>query len=92
MAAKVWRELFDAMADAYHAGRPEWIETTREMYHNQLEVLPPVAWTGYAFLRGEAWDSTHDGTPIYAAFRDRDGIYEARYMTEATFEGMFAAP
>jgi hypothetical protein len=46
-----------------------WQLTTRESYHYMLDILPPAAWKGGAFLVGEPAD--HDvatGAPRFTAF------------------------
>ena len=65
-----------------------WSEVSEERYVEMLEVLPPAAWVGHAFLVGEPCD--HDagnGQPRYEAYRKRGSVYEAgsRPMTVAEF-------
>ena len=47
-----------------------WEDTTREKYWEMLEVLPPAAMCGNAFLVGEPMDHRADtGEPRFTAFR-----------------------
>ncbi len=68
-----------------------WDETTEEQYNDMLEVLPPAAWIGGAFLVGEPDD--HDcstGAPRFRAYR-HDGdryLVASRPMTRAEFRAM----
>ena len=65
-----------------------WEPTTAENYDDMLNVLPPAAFTGSAFLVGEPWD--HDagnGLPRFTAFRRSGNTYEvsSRPMTRPEF-------
>lgn len=47
-----------------------WRETDRASFTRMLEILPPIDWTGDAFLVGEPHDHEADtGRPRYQAFR-----------------------
>lgn len=61
-----------------------WMPTTREQYHEMLEVLPPAMWSGGAFLVGEPDD--HDaetGEPRFRCYFHEAGAYSvaSRPMT-----------
>lgn len=65
-----------------------WGPVPEAQYIYMLEVLPPAAWVGDAFLVGEPYD--HDagnGQPRYEAYRKRGSEYEtaSRPMTVAEF-------
>lgn len=82
----------------------EWSEVTEEHYHEMLNVLPPAAWQGGAFMVGEACDH-HAGTgrPRFQALRRKpefshEGVRirtgstywaSSRPMTHAEFCAMF---
>lgn len=53
-----------------------WAPTTKERYHEMLEVLPPAMWRGGAFLVGEPDD--HDaetGEPRFQGYYHEAGAY-----------------
>lgn len=76
-----WQPLWDAMK-----AKPDaWIPTTENMYNEMLNVLPPRAWTGGAFLVGEAYTHNAEGYPVYACFKQVGNEYEARHMTLREF-------
>jgi hypothetical protein len=59
-----WDELWKAMEE-----KPsEWIPTTTKMFWEMLEVLPPRAQRGDAFLVGEALRHNAQGETVYACF------------------------
>jgi hypothetical protein len=63
-----------------------WEPTTHAQYMRMLEVLPPIDWSGGAFLVGEPSD--HDfatGRPRYQAFREQGGqcFASSRPLTRA---------
>jgi hypothetical protein len=66
----------------------EWKATTRERYHEMLEILPPALWIGGGFLVGEPMD--HDfatGAPRFSAYLERHGSYltSSRPLTATEF-------
>lgn len=78
----VWQELWAAMAKQPN----EWQPTTGEMFYDQLGVVPPAAMLENAFLVGEAHHHNGEGFPVYAAFRQINNSYEAKYMTLKDFK------
>lgn len=72
-----------------------WIPTTAEQYNDMLNILPPIAWNGWAFMVGEPEDhcavTEH---PRFRGYRMRGSkepyptIYEvaSRPMTVAEFK------
>ena len=49
-----------------------WTLTTREMYDEMLNVLPPISWRGGAFCVGEPWDHcVATGRARYQAYWQR---------------------
>lgn len=55
----------------------KWEPTTKEIYWEMLEVLPPAVWENGGFMVGEAYD--HDagtGEPRFSAYRHRGDTYE----------------
>lgn len=71
-----------------------WNETTEEVYHEMLEVLPPAAWHNGAFLVGEASDHSYStGRPRFECFRQRAGQFHgsSRPMTHKEFVAEFGA-
>lgn len=84
--ADVKRENPDAVRmtwDAWQTAAAErqhtpirWSRTDEHKYREMLEVLPPAAWIGGAFLVGEPYD--HDfttGQPRFSGYWHRNGIY-----------------
>jgi hypothetical protein len=69
----------------------EWAETTQALYHEMMDVLPPVIVKNCAFLVGEPMDHlASTGEPRFEAFRYRaGGHYEVanRPLTVAEFRG-----
>lgn len=77
-----WDDLWDAMK----AKPDNWHHTTARMYHDMLEVLPPVRMRRGSFLVGEPYDHTAEGEAIYACFQRRPSGYWAKYMTARVFD------
>jgi len=73
-----------------------WTETTEDRYNDMLEVLPPAAMIGSAFLVGEPSDHcAATGQPRFEAFRQRGAVYlvASRPMTIRELrDGMVARP
>lgn len=76
-----WAALWDAML----ASPERWQRSTPAMFDEMLNVLPPVAMGGGAFLAGEPNHHNAEGAAVYACFYAHAGIVEARYMTRAEF-------
>jgi hypothetical protein len=82
-----WETFLSAKAARQHTPI-RWDPSTAEQYDEMLNVLPPVDWTGSAFMVGEPDD--HDaatGAARFRAYRQRDDRYEVanRPMTRAEF-------
>lgn len=78
-----WSPLWAAM-DA----QPEaWIPTTEDMYWQMLEVLPPRAHAGGAFLVGEPLRHNSEGKAVHACFLKAGPNYFARNLTVEEFRG-----
>lgn len=65
-----------------------WEPVSEDRYYEMLGAVPAIAWDGRAFLVGEP--RNHDaetGEPLFQAFRERDGMFEAssRAMTRSEF-------
>jgi hypothetical protein len=66
-------------------------EITQKRYLEALEILPPILWTSYGFLQGEAHDHrkcrvTGQTAPTFAAFFTfYRKFFEADPMTMAEF-------
>ena len=83
---------YSALFEIMDAHPRQWVPTTEKMFHDMLEVLPPVAycnvknWTG--FLMGEP--VTHDthGDAIYSAYICVDGKFYAQNMTVKEFKDL----
>lgn len=100
---KVWKELWNLLRanwgmeeDEY--GMPErtkipehpsFVETTEEMYDDQLGAVPPAIMIRNAFACGEPWNHDPDGYPVYACFVNWGGRYFAAYMTPKQFRATF---
>ena len=76
-----WQKLWDAM----DANPDLWIDTTEDMFDEMLEVLPPAAMGGGAFLVGEPMTHNDNGEAVYACFARVNGAFQARYMTRREF-------
>ena len=80
-----WQALWDAMD-----GNPDaWIPTTKEMYWEMLEVLPPRKMIGNHFLVGEALRSNGQGESVYSCFTQFGDTYKAKHMTLKQFMAEF---
>ena len=62
-----WQALWDAM----DANPDQWIPTTKNMYWEMLEVLPPEIMSQTAFLVGEASNHNKDGKAVYSCFTSK---------------------
>jgi hypothetical protein len=88
--------------DDYMAAKAErqntpirWEPTTAEQYDDMLGCLPPIAWTGGAFLVGEPDDhSVTTGRPRYRGYRHEHGAFyvSSRPLTVAEFKLELQAP
>jgi len=69
-----------------------WVGTSEARYHEMLEVLPPAAQLGSAFLVGEPYDHhALTGRPRFSCFKREAGLYfrSSRPMAFAEFRLMF---
>ena len=83
-----WSALWDVMRLFESHGT--WVPTTRAMYHEMLNCLPPAASGPGCFLVGEpSHTSGIDGDTMYACFLFHQGNYYARYMTISYFNSLF---
>jgi hypothetical protein len=78
-----WSELWTAM----DAKPQSWIATTKDMFWQMLEAVPPRADTGSRFLVGEPQRHNEQGKAVYACFREVAGHFYARYLTMDQFFG-----
>jgi hypothetical protein len=67
-----------------------WIPTTKAMYWEMLEILPPRAQTRRAFLVGEPLTDNAEGFPVYSCFKKTGDDYHAKNMTLAEFRNITA--
>lgn len=81
-----WSPLWAAMKDQSEA----WIPTTKGMYWAMLEVLPPRAHAGGAFIVGEPLRHNSEGKAVHACFKQSGAGYFARNLTVAEFRGVAA--
>lgn len=77
----VWNELWAEMKRLEESGSEKWVQTSSEMYHEMLNVLPPRFWQDTLFLVGEAHHDNQEGKTVYAGFVKKDGKFFARYLT-----------
>jgi hypothetical protein len=74
------RMTYDAWAAAKAARQQTpvtWAPITAETYEEQLGCLPPIAYTGWAYLVGEPYDHcVTTGHPRYIGNRRRGNHYE----------------
>jgi len=77
-----WQPLWDAMEENPAA----WIPTTKQMFWDMLEVLPPRLQASSAFLVGEAHHHDSEGRAVYACFCQTGDQYRAKYMTAEQFK------
>jgi len=86
-AVRMTFDAWQAAASARQRTPINWKPSTAEQFHRMLNILPPAAWIGGAFLVGEPTD--HDvltGAPRYAGFLERHGYFTAsRPMTIREF-------
>ena len=80
-----WQALWDAM----DLNPAEWIPTTKAMYWEMLEVLPPEIMSHTAFLVGEASSHNRDGKAVYSCFKQVNDDYFAKHLTVAEFKEQF---
>ena len=76
-----WSSLWAAM----EAQPEDWIPTTGGMYWAMLEVLPPRAQAGGAFLVGEPLRHNAEGKAVHACFKQSGTGYFARNLTVEEF-------
>ncbi len=76
-----WQALWDAM----DANPNAWIPTTKKMYWEMLEVLPPAKMIGANFLVGEALRHNDAGEAVYSCFTKFGDTYKAKNLTVAEF-------
>ena len=81
-----WQPLWDAM----EANPNDWTPTTEKMFWEMLEVLPPRAHNGRAFLVGEALRHNETGHAVHACFRQSGEDYYAKNMTVQQFREITA--
>jgi len=81
---------WQAAAVARQQGPIVWEATTREQYHEMLEILPPAVWIGGAFMVGEPMDHCFaTGRPRFSAYWQRSGgeyVTASRPLTVAEFK------
>lgn len=77
-----WQELWDAM----DASPEAWIPTTEKMFWEMLEVLPPRAMRGGAFLVGEPLRDNGQGETLYSCFCRTGDNFRARNLTVKQFK------
>ena len=80
-----WHDLWDAM----DANPDQWIPTTRAMYWEMMEVLPPEIMSQSAFLVGEATRHTKEDKAVYCCFKQVNDDYFAKNLTVAEFKNQF---
>ena len=80
-----WQALWDAM----DSNPAEWIPTTKAMYWEMLEVLPPEIMSQTAFLVGEATRHNQDGKAVYSCFKQVNDDYFAKNLTVSEFKNQF---
>lgn len=70
----------------------EWKPSTKEIYDNALNVLPPAAWVSNGFLLGEPTDH-RNGRPTFEAHkRTKEGFFvSADSVTFPEFKAEFPA-
>lgn len=84
-----WSALWAVMRLNYACKSAEWTLTTKNMFYEMLEVLPPVAMHSGAFLSSEPWTHNANGQAVYAAFRQLPGkVFQAKYMTANEFRSV----
>jgi hypothetical protein len=81
-----WQALWDAM----DANPNAWIPTTKKMYWEMLEVLPPRKMIGNNFLVGEASRHNSEGYAVYSCFTQFGDTYKAKHMTLEQFKAEFS--
>lgn len=84
-------ELFKKLASNRGFGKDDWVQTTEEVFYEQMGTVPPAAVCDGGFAGGEPWDHDPDtGDAIHACFLfiplDVDVMYIARYMTLKEFQ------
>jgi len=70
-----------------------WTPTTAERYHEMLNVLPPAAWQGWAFLVGEPTDHhAKTGRARFACYVQKGDAFmvSSRPITRTEFAALFA--
>lgn len=75
-AVRMTWDAWQAAAVARQQTPIAWEATTAAQYDEMLNVLPPAAWIGGAFLVGEACDHClQTGRPRFEAYWQRGGAY-----------------
>ncbi len=70
---KVWLELWAEMRQNWENKSDAWVETTAEMFYDQLGAVYPVAMIPGAFVMGEPWSTDSEGNYVHAIFAQKQG-------------------
>ena len=77
-AVRMTFEAWQAAASARQLTPITWAVVSEDLYMQMLECLPPAYMRGGAFLVGEPANHCFaTGSPMFAGFRQRGGIYYA---------------
>ena len=71
--------IFEQKKEFLEKGDKSWIETSEELFYEQLGCVPPERIENKCFLMGEMIDWLPDG-PLYSCFTEVNGRYFTRYV------------
>lgn len=83
---KEWSELWNAMRENWNNNSDAWVETTSEMFHDQLGAVPPIGVIGNAFIMGEPWSTDKAGNYVHAVFVQKGYQFYARYFSVENYQ------
>jgi len=81
-----WQELWAVLNRKYKEGNESWTPTTKHMFWEMLEAVPPAFQGVSGFVSGEPWTHNSKGEAVYSAFKQIGDSYFASYVTVREFK------
>jgi hypothetical protein len=79
------------VSEDFKAGRNVWRETTKAVFEDQLNAVPPIKYDGERFMVGEPANHTNDDTVFSAFVRVRHGGRQRYFVRQLPFKKFDAA-
>lgn len=73
--------LFDLLKEMWWNKDHKWVETTVEMFYDQLNCVPPLKMCNNIFMEGECWDMDDNGDIYTVFYKEKDRCF-ARHVYE----------